>query len=196
MFKRLIIISLSILTFASVKAQQNDLVYSGDAKGYIAMGMGFSKLDTLNSFYLNFKFGSYHNMQNGWLADFTIQVSEETQGIYDTLPYSFFAFQMGGGYSVIPFKKSGFVLSTSITGGIGFLMRTYQQEEEEEANTSFTKTYLYAEPTLTISYTVSENISIGISSAYRQTLSLGSSKIIDPQALNGLNYQAKLIFGF
>ncbi len=183
-------------------AQQEDLIYqgasAGKTTGYIAIGMGYGKIDTLNSFILNLKIGNYKNMRNGWLADATIQITEERNDKKDSLPYSYFIFQMGAGYSIIPYKKSGLTIATTITSGIGFLMRTYEQvdDTEDNSNTTLTHIYPYLEPTLTISYTIKPDISLGLSSSYRITTGIDNTKDLPFNALNGMNLQAKLIFGF
>lgn len=201
MFKRLLFICIGIGIAVTSYAQQDDLIYNGGKYGkstpYINVGMGYVKLDTLNCLLINLKVGNYLNLHSGWLADISIQVSEETQERkLDAIPYSFFAFQMGGGYSIIPYKKSKFVLSTSLTGGLGFLMRTYQQIENEDPNTSLTHFYLYAEPTIMGSYTITDGISFGLSSSYRITPNKGSKTVIRPEALDGLNVQLRLNLGF
>jgi len=200
MLKQLCLISILIVNGISCYAQQDDLIYRGRSTSYLDLGMGYTKLDTINCFVLSLKYGDNMEMRRGWLVDATIQLSEQIKDTSkEKLPFTYFVFQLGGGYTLIPFHKYGFVLSTSIIGGIGLLTRTYQEVDNNNENTNshFTlaRLYGYAEPTITGSYTVTKGVSLGISTSYRITTGTASHDL-ESRALNAISVQARLIFGF
>jgi hypothetical protein len=198
------LLAVFVLFPAIIKAQEapKDLIYNGKPGitnyPFLMAGLGGTKIDTLQTVTFSLKFGSIQNFKTGWAFDGSLQITEDTQDkLQSDLYYTYITAQAGLGYYIVPFHKYNFTLLAGATGGIGVLMQSYTNYYDvgTDSGNSFTKVYLYVEPSMHLLYSLSNGFSLGVTSNYRFATHCSNTGL-RRNALNSLNIQAEILLGF
>jgi hypothetical protein len=178
-----------------------DLIYNGKPgiinSPFLMTGIGGTKIDTLQAVTFSLKFGSIQNFKTGWAFDVSLQITEDSQDkLRSNLYYNYITAQAGMGYYIVPFHKYNITVLAGATGGIGALMQSYTNyDDTNDSGDSFTKVYLYLEPSVHLLYSLSNGFSLGATTNYRVATHCSNTGLAR-NALNSLNIQAEILLGF